>query len=150
MSEIWKCERLTSLRWHQVQTPHRATSQTAQTTNATDTRNTLRDTEPERGERERETGDRQRHREDRVSAVQQTFETPHVGSWGTKLWHLRQTYGCNQRWCPVMCLPIPSLLPSLIHPCHLASVISEMHWEWVGNDIKAQKALSAHVPRMYQ
>lgn len=43
---------LTILRWHQVQTPHRATSQTAHTTDATDTSNTLRDTEPG-GERRR-------------------------------------------------------------------------------------------------
>lgn len=50
---------LTILRWHQVQTPHRATSQTAHTTNATDTRNTLRDTEPE-GEMER--GQAETHR----------------------------------------------------------------------------------------
>lgn len=56
---------LTILRWHQVQTPHRATSQTAHTTDATDTRNTLRDTEPE-GERRR--GDRQRHTEASVSS----------------------------------------------------------------------------------
>ena len=38
--------KLTSLRWHQPQTPQRATSQTAHTVTARETRNTLRDTEP--------------------------------------------------------------------------------------------------------
>lgn len=63
---------LTILRWHQVQTPHRATSQTAHTRDATDTRNTLRDTEPE----ERDT---QRAALVRIHTKHRT--TPHLGAY---------------------------------------------------------------------
>lgn len=44
-SFVYLCK-LTSLRWHHPQTPQRATSQTAHTVTARESRNTLRDTEP--------------------------------------------------------------------------------------------------------
>lgn len=44
----------------------------AHTTNATDTRNTLRDTEPE-GERQRQKRERETHREEGISAFNVTL-----------------------------------------------------------------------------
>lgn len=123
---------LTILRWHQVQTPHRATSQTAHTTDATDTRNTLRDTEPE-----------ERHTEGSVSS------DPHKAQHNSPF---RGLYRCNQQQHPVICAP--SLFPSSQHSS-LSSLSSVSHPEerssqsrekWQEGPKPAPRSCSLHVP----
>lgn len=120
--------KLTILRWHQVQTPHRATSHTAHTTDATDTRNTLRDTEPE-GETER-------------------LVLVHIHTKSSSTPRFRGIYRCNQQRHPVMCTLC--LFPSSQHSS-LSALASASHPEGrtsqsgERDDKNTLKQLHAHI-----